>query len=264
MYKLLWDETGQREYETGIKNAVLYPRNSDGSYPKGYVWNGITGVTESPSGAEPTDLYADDIKYMSLTSAETVGATIEAYMYPDEFKQCDGSAEIAAGVVIGQQKRTAFGMSYKTTLGNDVDGDDFGYKIHLLYGATASPSEKAYASKNDSPEAVTFSWEVTTNPINIDGFKPTASILIDSTKAKKDKLAALESILYGKAAELTKTQPEDWNTNYKNYVTKKSDGTYEAITQESAPAWAENTYYVPEVDARLPLPNEIIEIMAEG
>ena len=197
MSKLIWDSTGERLYETGVKQAALYVQSTGGTYPKGVAWNGITAVTESPSGAEATALYADDIKYLSLISAEEFGATIEAYTYPDEFAECDGSASIATGVVIGQQKRKAFGLAYKTTLGNDVDNNDYGYKLHLIYGALAAPSEKAYATINDSPEAITFSWEVTTTPVSVAGYKPTAIVTIDSTKANKTKLAALEAILYG-------------------------------------------------------------------
>lgn len=197
MPKLTWDETGKRLYETGVRNGVLYPQDTSGAYPKGVAWNGLTAVTESPSGAEATALYADDIKYLSLLSTEEFGATVEAYTYPDEFAECDGSAELAPGVVIGQQKRKAFGMSYRTVVGNDVDGNDYGYKLHLIYGAMAAPSEKGYATINDSPEAITFSWEISTTPVSVDGFKPTASITIDSTKVDAKKLAALEKILYG-------------------------------------------------------------------
>lgn len=199
MSKLVWDQTGEHYYETGVKQGVLYPQAAGGTYPKGVAWNGLTAVTESPSGAEATALYADDIKYLNLISAEEFGATIEAYTYPDEFAQCDGSASLATGVAIGQQSRKAFGLCYRTTLGNDVDGNDFGYKLHIIYNALAAPSEKAYATINDSPEAITFSWEVTTTPVNVTGFKPTASITIDSTKVVAEKLAALEKILYGDA-----------------------------------------------------------------
>ena len=200
MAKLVWDKTGDRLYETGVKNGVLYIPTA-GVYSKGVAWNGLTAVTESPSGAEATALYADDTKYMSLMSAEEFGATIEAYTYPDEFAACDGSAELADGVMIGQQKRSTFGLCYKTTIGNDTDGNDHGYKLHIIYGAMAAPSEKAYASINDSPEAITFSWEITTTPVNVTGAKPTASLVIDSTKADPSKLAALEDILYGKDGE---------------------------------------------------------------
>lgn len=197
MSKLVWDQTGERLYETGVKQGVLYPQATDGKYPKGVAWNGLTTVTESPSGAEATPLYADDIKYLNLISTEELGGTIEAYTYPDEFAECDGSAAIATGVYIGQQPRKTFGLSYRTTLGNDVDSNAYGYKLHLVYGALASPSEKAYATINDSPEAITFSWEFSTTPVNVDGFKPTANIVIDSTKVKAENLANLEKILYG-------------------------------------------------------------------
>ena len=196
MPKLIWDATGERVYETGVRNGVLYPM-VEGAYPKGVVWNGLTAVTESPSGAESTPLYADDIKYLNLISAEEFGATVEAYTYPEEFAECDGSATLAAGVTIGQQPRKTFGMSYRTVIGNDVNNESHGYKLHLIYGAVATPSEKAYSTINDSPEAITFSWELTTTPVNVTGFKPTACLTIDSTKVNKEKLTALEDILYG-------------------------------------------------------------------
>ena len=200
MAKLVWDKTGDRLYETGVKNGVLYIPTS-GVYSKGVAWNGLTAVTESPSGAEATALYADDTKYLSLMSTEEFGATIEAYTYPAEFAACDGSAELADGVMIGQQKRSTFGLCYKTTIGNDTEGNEHGYKLHIIYGALAKPSERAYATINDSPEAITFSWEITTTPVNVTGAKPTASLVIDSTKADPSKLAALEDILYGKDGE---------------------------------------------------------------
>ena len=205
MAKLVWDQTGDRLYETGVSKGVLYPIQSDGAYSKGVAWNGLSSVTESPSGAEANPIYADDMKYLNLLSAEEFSATIEAYTYPDEFAECDGSADIATGVSIGQQKRKVFGLCYRTVLGNDVDSNDHGYKLHLIYGCMAAPSEKAYNSINDSPEAITFSWEVSTTPVNVTGFKPTASITIDSTKAKKEKLTALEEILYGKDGSDTST-----------------------------------------------------------
>ena len=201
MSRLTWDKTGERYYETGVKQGVLYPIQTDGKYSKGVAWNGLISVTESPSGAEATPLYADDIKYLNLISNEEFGATIEAYTYPDEFYECDGSAALADGVMIGQQKRKTFGLCYKTTVCNDVDGNDYGYKLHLIYGCLAAPSEKGYNTINDSPEAITFSWEVSTTPVSVNGFKPTSQITIDSTKiaeAKKAKLAELEDILYGK------------------------------------------------------------------
>lgn len=196
MSKIVWDQNGERLYETGVEKGVLYPY-SNSAYATGVAWNGLTAVTESPSGAEATALYADNIKYLNLMSNEEFGATIEAYTYPDEFAACDGSASITTGVVIGQQKRSTFGLSYVTILGNDTDGADYGYKIHLIYGALASPSEKGYATVNDSPEAITFSWEVSTTPVEVPGFKPTASVTIDSTKVKATELEALEKILYG-------------------------------------------------------------------
>ena len=200
MAKLIWDATGERFYETGVKNGVLYVADAQGTYPKGVAWNGLTAVTESPSGAEPTPLYADDIKYLNLMSAEEFGATVEAYTYPDEFAQCNGEASLVEGVVIGQQPRKTFGMVYRTVLGNDVNNENYGYKLHLIYGAVAAPSEKAYATINDSPEAITFSWELTTTPVSVNGFKPTASLTIDSTKADPTKLASLEDILFGTEA----------------------------------------------------------------
>lgn len=196
MARILWDQTGERLYETGVRNGVLYLQEA-GAYPKGVAWNGLTAVTESPSGAEPNPLYADDIKYLNILSTEEFGATIEAYTYPKEFEVCDGSVELAPGVTIAQQKRKTFGMCYRTVVGNDVDNNDYGYKIHIIYGALASPSEKAYATINDSPEAITFSWEVTTTPVTVEGHEPTASMTIDSTKIDAAKLTALENVLYG-------------------------------------------------------------------
>ena len=218
MSNIVWDQTGERLYETGVKRGVLYVQDSGGTYPKGVPWNGLTAVTESPSGAEATPLYADDIKYLNLISTEELGGTIEAYTYPDEFAECDGSASIATGVYIGQQSRKTFGMCYTTTVGNDVDSNAHGYKLHLIYGALASPSEKAYSTINDSPEAITFSWEFSTTPVNVTGFKPTANIVIDSTKATPEKMAALEKILYGDT----------------------------------------------DVEPRLPLPNEVAQVMSAG
>lgn len=224
MSKLVWDKTGERLFETGVSKGVLYPIQTGGLYTKGYAWNGLSAVTESPSGAEATPIYADNIKYLNLLSTEEFAATIEAYIYPDEFAECDGSASLADGVTIGQQTRKMFGLCYRTEIGNDVDGNNHGYKLHLIYGAMAAPSEKAYATINDSPEAISLSWEVSTTPVNVSGFKPTASITIDSTKADAGKLAALEEILYGKDA-----------------------------TSESA---------ADGVDPRLPLPDEIATLMA--
>ena len=200
MSKLEWDKTGERYYETGVKNGVLYVMEA-GAYTKGVAWNGLTAVTESPSGAEATPLYADDTKYLNLISNEEFGGTIEAYTYPDEFKACNGEAELALGVVIGQQARKSFGFCYRTVLGNDVDENAHGYKLHLVYNAKAAVSEKAYATINDSPEAITFSWEFTTTPIEVNGFKPTSIVTIDSTKVGAEKMALLEAKLYGSETE---------------------------------------------------------------
>ena len=210
MTKLVWDQSGDRLFETGVSNGVLYVRNSAGGYPLGVPWNGLTAVTESPSGAEATPLYADNIKYLSLMSNEEFGATIEAYTYPDEFAECDGSAELGTGVMIGQQTRKYFGLAYKTVIGNDTEGNAHGYKIHLIYGAQAAPSEKAYATINDSPEAITFSWELTTTPIEVTGFKPTASLVIDSTKIAAASLASIEALLFGtQAVEASLPTPDE-------------------------------------------------------
>ena len=206
MAKLKFDPVGERFYETGVKECVLYPfADTEGTftegktkYTNGVEWNGITAITESPSGAEATAMYADNIKYLNLISNEDFGATIEAYTYPDAFGKCDGSADLADGVKIGQQKRQMFGLCYKTAIGNDSDGSDFGYKIHLIYGCMAAPSERAYATINESPEAMTFSWEISTTPVDVSGFKPTAHLEIDSRKANETKLANLLDILYGK------------------------------------------------------------------
>lgn len=203
MSKLIWDAVGERYYETGVNHGVLYPQKDDGTYDDGVVWNGLTGVTESPDGAEANDLWADNIKYATLRATETFGATIEAYTYPDEFALCDGSAEPVTGVRVGQQKRQPFGFCFRTEVGSDTmaaEGDS-GYKLHIIYNATASPSERAYETINDSPDAITFSWEITTTPVTLSGFKPVSTITIDSTKftstADKAKLTALENMLYG-------------------------------------------------------------------
>lgn len=208
--KLVWDNVGERFYETGVKNCALYLQHTDGSYPKGVAWNGISAINESPSGAESSPIYADDTKYLNLISNEELSASIEAYTYPDEFAECDGSAEIATGITIGQQPRKAFGLAYKTTLGNDIVGNEYGYKLHLLYGCKAAPSEKAYSTINDSPEAITFSWEISTTPVNVKGFKPTSNLTIDSSKVAPEKLAALEAILFGsESAEARLPLPDE-------------------------------------------------------
>lgn len=198
--KLEWDKTGSRYYENGVDHGVLYPQKDDGTYDTGVVWNGLTGVTESPDGAEANDLWADNIKYASMRSAETFGATIEAYTYPTEFAECDGTAEPVDGVRIGQQKRKPFGFCFRTNVGNDTASEsDDGYKIHIIYNATASPSERAYETINDSPDAITFSWEITTTPVAVQGYKPVSTIVIDSSKIDSAKLTTLENKLYGTA-----------------------------------------------------------------
>jgi uncharacterized repeat protein (TIGR02543 family) len=201
--RLTWDEQGEKLFETGVQKTVLYPLNSDNQYTPGVAWNGVSSVSETPSGAEATSIYADDVKYLNLYSAEQLGGTLQAYMYPDEFEQCDGSAEVATGVTIGQQNRKTFGLCYRTTLGNDTEGNDYGYKLHLLYGCKASPSEKQYQTINDSPEAISFSWTLTTTPVNVSGYKPTSILTVKSTDFKteeeKARLKALEDVLYGTA-----------------------------------------------------------------
>lgn len=197
MSRIQWDEAGKRFYETGVDHGVLYPMQTDGTYSLGVPWNGLTAVTESPSGAEATPIWADNMKYLNLMSTEEFGATVEAYTYPEEFAECDGSASIATGVYIGQQSRKTFGLCYRTILGNDVESNDYGYKLHLIYNALAAPSERPYQTVNDSPEAITFSWELSTTPVAVEGFKPTASVTIDSSKCTPEALARLEAILYG-------------------------------------------------------------------
>ena len=201
MPKITWDKTGERFFETGVNKGVLYPQDATGAYPKGVAWNGLTAVTESPSGAEATPLYADNIKYLNLMSAEEFGATVEAYTCPDEFAACNGEVSLADGVTVGQQALKAFGMAYQTRIGNDVEGSELGYKIHIIYNALAAPSEKAYNTINDSPEAITFSWELTTTPVEVTGGKPTATLVIDSTKVSEAALAAIEAALYGTESE---------------------------------------------------------------
>ena len=220
-FALEWDKTGEHVYEAGVDRGVLYVMDANGAYPEGVAWNGLTSISESPSGAEANAIYADNIKYLNLFSAEEFGATIEAYTYPDEFALCDGSSALLAGVMIGQQPRKTFGLCYRTVVGNDVAGESYGYKIHIIYGAMASPSEKAYQTINDSPEAITLSWELNTTPVNVTGHKPTATLVIDSTKTTTGKMTAIEQVLYGTPAS----------------------GSTEAVA------------------ARLPLPDEIATIM---
>lgn len=224
-FNLEWDEVGKRTYETGVDKGVLYPVVGT-AYPKGVAWSGLSGVTETPSGAETTDIYADNIKFLSMLSAEKLDGTIEAYMYPDEFMACDGTAEITEGVTIGQQDRKGFGLCYRTVEGNDTEGNSYNYKLHLLYGCKASPSEKVYKTINDSPEATSMSWSFSTTPVNVTGKKPTALLVVDAAKVGSTKMAKLEEVLYGKAAT--------------------SDSANDAV------------------DARLPLPDEVLSILAAG
>jgi hypothetical protein len=267
MAKLLWDQIGEKFYETGVDHGILFV-NESGTYGEGVAWNGLTTVTESPSGAEASPIYADNIKYLNLYSAEEFGCTIEAYTYPDEFGVCDGSADIATGISIGQQERKSFGFAYRTRLGNDTEGDSYGEKLHLIYGCRASTTQKGYSTVNDSPEAINFSWEVTTTPVPVTGFRPTANVIIDSRKTDETKYKQLLAIIEGTDDTYTKlsTEPEDWSTNYANYYTKDTTGKYVAVTGDSAPTWAADTYYSKTAGtaSRLPLPEEIMDLMAAG
>lgn len=242
MARIKWDAQSERTYETGVSHGVLYLRDDNGDYNNGVAWNGLTTVTESPSGAENNALYADNIKYLNLKSAEEFGATVEAYTYPPEFAECDGSAEAAPGVTFGQQPRKTFGLCFRTVVGNDTQSDSYGYKLHLIYGCDASPSERSYQTINDSPDAITFSWELTTTPVAVSGMKATSLITIDSTKVDKDKLAALEDILYG---------VDDGAAGVSTYAEGDDDG------EVTTPVTGGST-------ARLPLPDEIITMFAEG
>ena len=265
MSKVIWDAQGEHLYETGVNHCVLYPYSTaTKKYAPGVAWNGITGITESPSGAEATPLYADNIKYLNLISAEEFAATIEAYTYPDEFAVLDGTGTLADGVNVGQQNRGLFGLCYRTELGNDVDGNDYGYKIHLIYGAKASPSEKAYATINESPEAITFSWSINTTPVEVPGFKNTATITIDSTKADETKLGQLLDILYGTDATYAEFSGSTFVSGT-DYYEQAADGTY-VVTEDSTPQTGK-TYYTQTsagTDAELPLPKRVAEIFAEG
>lgn len=272
-FKLKWDQVGERFYETGTKKGVLY-RQVNGAYPVGVAWNGLTAVTESPDGAEATDIYADDIKYLSLRSVENYKGTIEAYTYPDEFAECDGSVAVATGVTIGQQPRKPFGFSWVTVVGNDTDYDSYGYKIHLVWGATASPSEKSYQTINDSPEAITFSWEIDTIPVAVAGHKATSHMEIDSTKfkteAQKAKLAALEAVLYGTDGSepvYTAFTGNSFATGTTYYERTGTEGNYVYTATEDETKQTGKTYYTKSagsaVDARLPLPDDIIDMLAD-
>lgn len=248
MTKVVWDQVGQRLYETGVDRGVLYIPNNVGAYIAGYGWNGLTGITDSPSGAEANPQYADNIKYLNLVSAEEFGGTITAYTYPDEFGQCDGSAEPQVGVTVGQQSRKTFGLSYRTRIGNDLLGPDYGYKLHLVYGALASPSEKANTTINDSPEAVEFSWDFTTTPVPWAGGKPTSTIVIDSTKVDADALAALEDFLYGTVGtDPSLPSPDDVLALFAGTITEvtPTEPTYNGTTHViTIPTVTGVTYYI--------------------
>lgn len=273
MPKLLWDQPNERTYETGVSECALYVAGgAGGAYQTGVAWNGLTGVTESPSGAEETKLYANNTKYLSMRSAEEFGGTIEAYTYPDEWQLCDGSASLITGVHVGQQNRTSFGLAYKTVVGNDTLGESFGYKLHLIYGATVSPSERAYATINDSPEAITFSWEFATTPVSIDSsivganLKPTSCLTIDTTELtggkSNAKLATLEGILYGTGAdsyvEATDVTSDNYSSKYSSLYVKEDD-SYVAATSTYD---SNETYYYKNASPRLPMPEEVYSIFA--
>lgn len=261
-YKLKWDQTGERLYETGTDRGVVYPKNESGVYSPGAAWNGLTGVEESPEGAEANDFYADNIKYASIRSAENFKATIKAYTYPDEFADLDGSKEIAPGVRAGQQERGVFGLSYRTLIGNDEKKNDYGYKIHLVYGATASPSQKSYESVNDSPSPADFSWEIDTLPENVpvEGVKPTATLEINSTTTTKEKMEALEAILYG-YDEYSEVTPENGD-NPKTEGWYVLSGANYVLATDTTVQSGTDYYELVSHDARLPLPGEVATIMA--
>lgn len=270
---LVWDQTGERKYETGVDRGVLFPFDSaNNQYGTGVAWNGLTGVTETPSGAEETKLYADNIKYISLRSAEEFGGTIEAYTYPDEWEACDGSASLATGVRIGLQPRSMFGLSYRTIVGNDVKGEAYGYKLHLVYGATVSPSEKAYATINDSPEAITFSWEFTTTPIEVGTinnvvYKPTSILTIDTTDLtqglESTALANLEGMLYGTTENLYYAALDVTSENFADKKTSlytKSGSTYSSAA--SATYSSSETYYYKVTGPMLPMPKTVYDLFS--
>lgn len=269
MSRLVWDKTGERLYETGVDHGVLYP-SAKGTYPEGYAWNGLTSVSESPSGAEATPQYADNIEYLNLISAEKFAATIEAFTYPDQWAECDGSAEVAKGVSIGQQTRKAFGLSYRSLIGNDVEDTDYGYKLHLVWNGKAAPSERARNTVNESPEAIQLSWSVSTTPVVINAinpdtgkvFKPAAHMEINSTKTDPEKLAAFEEILYGKDGVFEATTDTDFSPGKTYY--ELVEGEYVKTADQAFDA--AKSYYeatVEPVKARLPLPDEVIRFFNE-
>lgn len=269
MSKIKWDQIGEKRYKTGVDHGVLYPQKN-GAYPIGYAWNGLTSVNKTPSGAEDNKLYADNIQYLNLKSAESLGLTIECYMYPDAWAECNGEGLLADGVFLGQQRRNTFGFSYRNKLGNDTEGEDYGYEINLIYGCSASPSEQTNQTVNDSPEAATFSYEVSTTPVPVNGvgpdgkgYKPVASITIDSTKTSKEKLTALEDILYGKDGVYTKTSDSAFTSGkaYYEFVNGSYVKTTDETKQEGKDYYEETTA---PVEGRLPMPDEIKTLFAEG
>lgn len=267
MAKLVWDEIGKHLYETGTRMGVLYQQASNGTYPNGVAWNGLRSIEQTPSGGDETKLYADDIKYLGLRAAEDFGGTIGAYTYPDEWAECDGSAQVAPGVSIMQQPRKAFGLCYRTVLGNDTEFESYGYKLHLVYNSTASPSSRSYETINDSPAAIEFSWEFSSTPVNVTGYKSTACLELDSTKVAADKLQALEAILYGSDGTATYTEfsGSEFADNTEYYTRSGTEGHYVYTkTSDDAPAQG-TTYYTKSVSgattARLPLPDEVFTIL---
>jgi len=274
MSKIQWDQVGEKLYETGTKKGVLYLQSASGIYPSGVAWNGLTSVSESPDGGDANDIYADDIKYLVLRGVENFGGTIEAYTYPPEFEECDGSASLLAGVNIGQQPRKTFGFSYVSTIGNDTELDSHGYKIHLIYGASASPSERTYETINDSPEPIQFSWEFTTVPVNVTGHKATALLTIDSTKftttAQRAALASFEDVLYGSdgVATYTEFSGESFEQGVTYYERSGSSGSYVYTPTSDVTPSGSKTYYVKTVtgatDPRLPLPDEVVRLLTVG
>lgn len=269
MSKIKWDQIGEKRFKTGVDHGVLYP-NVNGTYPKGVAWNGLTAVNKTPSGAEDNKIYADNMQYLNIKSAETLGLTIECLMYPDEWAQCNGESELGNGVFLGQQRRNTFGFSYRNKIGNDTEGEDYGFEINLIYGCSSAPSEQANNTINDSPETATFSYEISTTPVNVSGvgpdgkpYKPSASITIDSTKASADKIRELEEILYGKDGVYTKTTDSTFDSG-KDYY-EIVNGSYvktKDSTMSSGKDYYEET--TAPVDGRLPLPDELRELFAEG
>lgn len=256
--RLVWDQLGEKFYHVGTDRGVLFPQDANGAYPRGVAWNGLSGVTYTPSGAEATKLYANNGNYVNLYSAEEVGATITAYQSPEEFDACDGTAELSTGFRIGQQTRKMFGLIWRTLVGNDTEGQEHGYIIHGIYGATASPSEHAYTTINDSPEAVELSWELTTTPVNVTDMKPTAYFELDSRTLTAPALKAIEDVLYGTGPTLLTSEPGDWAEGYANYG-KMVEGVYTPLS--ATEAFTTNTFYSAPTNARLPLPDEIKTIL---